>query len=196
MYTPGHHTGGISLAHPSSPDFRGFVSVDVETSGPSPSRHSLLSIGACLVDDPGVTFYVELKPTGRDAEPEAMAIHGLSLERLEAEGVPPETAMSSFEVWITDRIPPSHPPVLVSYNAPFDWMFVADYFHRTLGRCPFGHTALDLRSLYFGLAAKTWRSIRFADLAREFLGARQLTHHALEDAQLQAELFRAMLTGN
>jgi hypothetical protein len=36
------------------------VSVDVETSGPAPGRYSLLAIGACLVDNPGHSFYVEL----------------------------------------------------------------------------------------------------------------------------------------
>jgi ribonuclease T len=178
-----------------SPDFRGFVSVDVEASGPSPSRHSLLALGACLVDDPSIAFYIELKPTSLLFEPEAMAVHGLSMEQLEASGSPIETAMASFEAWVQDN-PADHPPVFVSYNAPFDWMFVADAFHRTLGRNPFGHTALDVRSVFFGLTAEPWRQIRFADLARRYLDSRRLTHHALEDAQLQAELFRAMMAGD
>ena len=38
------------------------ISVDVEASGPSPSTGSLLSIGACLVDDLDVAFYRELQP--------------------------------------------------------------------------------------------------------------------------------------
>ncbi len=37
------------------------ISVDVEASGPSPSVGSLLSIGACLVDDLDVAFYRELR---------------------------------------------------------------------------------------------------------------------------------------
>ena len=39
-----------------------FISVDVETSGPYPERYSLLSIGACVVENPDEGFYIELKP--------------------------------------------------------------------------------------------------------------------------------------
>jgi ribonuclease T len=39
-----------------------YVSVDVETAGPSPSRHALMAIGACLVADPEQGFYAELQP--------------------------------------------------------------------------------------------------------------------------------------
>ena len=38
------------------------VSVDIEASGPSPSHGSMLSIGACLVEDPQTGIYLELKP--------------------------------------------------------------------------------------------------------------------------------------
>ena len=38
------------------------ISVDVETSGDSPSTGSLLSVGACLVADPTSGIYLELKP--------------------------------------------------------------------------------------------------------------------------------------
>ena len=57
-----------------------FVSVDIEASGPSPSIGSLLSIGACLVDDPSVDFYVELKPIdGHDWDDHAETVHELSI---------------------------------------------------------------------------------------------------------------------
>ncbi len=53
----------------------GYVSVDVETSGPTPAGYSLLSIGACLVADPGREFYVELQPIpGLRALPEALEV--------------------------------------------------------------------------------------------------------------------------
>ena len=41
------------------------ISVDVETSGPSPTTGSLLSVGACLVDDPERAFYRELLAPGK-----------------------------------------------------------------------------------------------------------------------------------
>src|SRR5262245_30111528 len=118
------------------------ISVDVETAGPSPSRYALLSIGACLVDRPDEQYYVELQPTHLLEDPEAAAVHGLSLERLQAEGVEPEAAMAGFEQWVLQVTPDAAKAIFVGFNAAFDWMFVADYFHRYLGRNPFGHAPL------------------------------------------------------
>ena len=59
-----------------------YISVDVETAGPSPSNYSLLSIGACSVDDPSVSFYIELKPIHSNISPEAIKVHGLDLDTL------------------------------------------------------------------------------------------------------------------
>jgi hypothetical protein len=42
-----------------------FISVDVETAGPIPGDYSLLSIGACVVDEPSQTFSCELQPINR-----------------------------------------------------------------------------------------------------------------------------------
>ena len=39
-----------------------YISVDVETAGPTPGDYAMISIGACLVDEPQRGFYVELKP--------------------------------------------------------------------------------------------------------------------------------------
>jgi DNA polymerase III epsilon subunit-like protein len=63
-----------------------FVSVDVETSGPIPGEYSMLSIGACLVDAPETTFERLLKPLNRNADPEALAVTGFSLQQLEQSG--------------------------------------------------------------------------------------------------------------
>ena len=51
-----------------------YISVDVETAGPSPSQYSLLSIGACLVSRPEKSFYIELQPVNDKMLPEALAI--------------------------------------------------------------------------------------------------------------------------
>jgi len=167
--------------------------VDVETAGPNPSQYSLLSIGACLVADPQCTFYVELEPVNDNASPEALAVAGLSLEELSERGLPPAEALARFEGWLKAEIPSGQRPILVAFNAPFDWMFVNDYFYRFLGRNPFGHTALDLKAFYMGLTGVVWRETTMRYVAARYLGGRRLTHHALRDAQDQAELFQKML---
>ena len=133
-----------------------FISVDVETAGPHPSHHALLSIGACLAFHPAHTFYVELQPDQPAAVPEALAISRLLLSELAERGQPPAEALVQVEAWIREQTPAGGRPVFVAFNAPFDWMFVADYFHRYLGRNPFGHNALDLKALYMGLTGTRW----------------------------------------
>jgi DNA polymerase III epsilon subunit-like protein len=175
------------------PDLRAYVSVDIETSGPSPSLHALLAIGACSVADLSRTFYVELKPTSPRVEAEAIAVHGLSLEELSRSGLDRPEAMRRFEAWTLALVPAGAAPVFVSYNAPFDWMFINDAFHGTLGRNPFGHAALDIRALYMGQSGEPWETIRLNDLLDRHLRGRRLSHNALEDARDQAALLRALL---
>ena len=57
------------------------------------------------------------------------------------------TRWSSFATWVDDACA-GRTPIFVGFNAPFDWMFVADYFWRYLGRNPFGISALDLKSYF------------------------------------------------
>ena len=187
MRVPGF-TGGALKAQREA-----YVSVDVETAGPNPSQYSLLSIGACLVIDPQRAFYVELQPVSDDATPEALAVSGLSLEELAERGLPPTEALARFEDWLKTEIPSDQQPIFVAFNAPFDWMFVSDYFHRFLGRNPFGYTALDLKAFYMGLIGVAWSETTMRHVAARYLSGRQLAHHALRDAQDQAELFQKML---
>ncbi len=170
------------------------VSVDVEASGPSPSTGSLLSIGACLVEDPAIEIYLELKPLpDRPWGDEAERVHGLDRARLENEGLIPKTAMDQLAAWLVDACG-SRRPVFVGFNAPFDWMFVADYFYRYLGRNPFGVSALDLKSYYMGReAVARWAETRRTNVD-DLLGLDpDHSHHALDDARGQAAIARALL---
>jgi ribonuclease T len=171
-----------------------YVSVDVETSGPNPGGYSLLSIGACIAFEPAETFYVELQPVSDAFTPEALATGGLDLEHLRAHGVPPDRAMRDFADWVARCTPHDEEPVFVAFNAPFDWMFVADYFHRFLGRNPFGYKALDIKALYMGANGAPWSATGFRHVAAHAgIEQRSLTHNALEDAVVQAALLRSVL---
>jgi DNA polymerase III epsilon subunit-like protein len=169
-----------------------YISVDVETAGPNPSQYSLLTIGACTIQERQSTFYVEIKPVNMNSVPEALAISRLSMERLAERGLEPAEAMRNFEAWLKAEVPAGQKPLFVSFNAPFDWMFVCDYFHRFLGRNPFGHTALDIKAYYMGMKSVSWEETTMREVGQRYLGERQLTHHALRDAMDQAEIFRKM----
>ncbi|MCI0520365.1 MAG: 3'-5' exonuclease [Chloroflexi bacterium] len=170
-----------------------YISVDIETAGPNPAHYSLLTIGACLVGAHPNTFYVELKPVNMHALPEALAVSRLSMQRLAERGMEPGEAMRQFETWVKEVVPAGSQPVFVAFNAAFDWMFVNDYFYRYLGRNPFGHSALDIKSLYMGVSGVAWAETTMTRVAARYLGDRQLTHHALRDAMDQAEIFSRVL---
>jgi DNA polymerase III epsilon subunit-like protein len=169
------------------------ISLDIEASGPSPGVGSLLSIGACLVDDPDVAIYLELKPLpDRGWEHEAERVHGLDRKHLDEFGLEPADAMRQLESWVEQAADGAR-PVFVGFNAPFDWMFVADYFWRYLGRNPFGISALDLKSYYMARHdVDRWSETRRQNVDERLELEPDHSHQALEDARGQARLARLL----
>lgn len=169
-----------------------FISIDVETAGPIPGEYSMLSIGACLVDDPSRTFACELKPINGNAVAAAIEVSGQSLERLQETGIEPASAMADFADWIAD-VTGEAVPVFVGFNAPFDWSFVNYYFHRFMSNNPFGFTAIDIKALWMGVTGGKWADTRSSRIAEALRPKLHGDHDALHDALYQAELFRLVL---
>ncbi len=135
-------------------------------------------------------LYIELQPVTGHATPGALAITGLSMEVLADTGRRHRRRRwSNSRTGPSRAVPVAHRPVFVALNAPFDWMFVNDYFHRCLQRIPFGHSALDIKAFYMGMTGVHWAQTSMRSLAGRYLGGRKLTHHALQDAKDQAEIF-------
>jgi ribonuclease T len=170
-----------------------YISVDIETAGPNPSDYAMLAIGACRTDQPDVSFYVELKPDRDAIHPSALEISGLDFDRLKREGIPPRDAMQAFERWLLEQTPGHESLIFVAFNAAFDWMFVADYFHRYLSHNPFGHRALDIKALYMGVHGVDWEATSMADVTRKLGITIQLTHNARKDALDQAFIFNTLI---
>jgi DNA polymerase III epsilon subunit-like protein len=170
------------------------ISVDVEASGPSPGTGSLIAIGACLVHDIDATFYRELLPIpGLPWDRSAERVHGLSRTHLAEHGEEPAVVMAAFVDWVAG-VSGEGVPVFVGFNAPFDWMFVADYLHRFTGGNPFGYSALDLKAVYLA----RHRVARWAETTKRHIQvvhpvALAHTHQALDDARMQALLAVALL---
>ena len=168
-----------------------FISVDVETAGPTPSDYAMVSIGACLVDDPARGFYKEMKPDREAVVESALKVSGLDWQHLHEHGAEAGAAMREFAAWVRDVVPPqTHRAVFVGFNAVFDWMFVSEYFVRYGIENPFGHGGLDIKSYYVGMMGSTWEQTSMRHLSPKYLAGRPLSHNALGDARDQAELFR------
>lgn len=169
-----------------------YISVDVEASGPIPGEYSMLSIGACLVRDIHEGFYAELRPISDRYVSEALEVSGLSLPRLREHGIDPQETMASLRDWIKN-VCADRRPVFVGFNASFDWSFVNWYFHVFLKENPFGIGGVDIKAYYMGLAGSEWGDTTSSKLPSAFQSSRSQTHHALEDAQAQAEIFKKLL---
>ncbi len=180
-----------------------YVSVDIEASGPIPALYDMLSFGAVRVERVGDRYvptddeiYVELQPTYGGVQSSAMKVHGLSLERLAAEGLPIKEAAARIDAWVSRSATPDDPPIFVGYCANFDWAFVNDMFLRYRKQNPFGYKALDIRALAMGILGFSWLELSqetiLPALGLEPLDPK-LAHNALEDARHQARILCALL---
>ncbi len=169
-----------------------YISVDIEAAGPVPGEYSMLSLGACVVTAPEITFYTEFKPINDHFVQAALKVGGLTLEQLAITGRPPAEAMRDFDHWIREAAK-SWTPVFVGFNASFDWAFVNWYFHVFLGENPFGIGALDIKAYYMGFAGCLWGETTSSQLPRQFQPTHRPTHNALDDAIVQAQIFKKLL---
>jgi len=165
------------------------ISVDVETSGPTPSSGSLIAIGACPVDRLDVTFYRELSPDPAIPwDHRTEEAHRLTRTYLEAHGVDARDAIRSFAEWVKTTAE-GRTPVMVGVNVSFDWMFLADYLVRYVGHNPFGIAPLDLKSLFMGkYAVERWADTTKLAMLRHVTVELPHTHNALDDARMQAQI--------
>lgn len=181
-----------------------YISVDIEADGPIPGPYSMLSLGAAVagvqdadgftaVDPERHTFYRELRPISEEFVPEALAVSGLDRERLRKEGLDPALALAQFTHWVRE-VGGDAQPVMCGYPASYDWTFLYWYLIRFTGASPFDHSGcLDTKTLYATKAGLRLRAVAKGTMPRELLSRRRHTHHALDDAVEQAELFANLM---
>jgi DNA polymerase III epsilon subunit-like protein len=160
-----------------------YIIVDVEADGPIPAEYSMVSFGAVLFDESLATsFYGRTRPISERWLPEALAVSGFSHEE-HLTFDEPAAVMTEFDAWLNRNS--KGRPVFVSDNVAFDWQFINYYFHRFLGRNPFGFSGRRIGDLYAGLMrdaskATEWKKLRVT----------KHTHNPVDDAHGNAEALR------
>lgn len=177
-----------------------YVSTDIETDGPIPGPHSMLSFAsaAFLADKRLVgTFEANLNTlegaSGHPetmawwaTEPDAWAAHRSNLQD-------PEPAMKAYLAWVKS-LPGK--PVFVGYPATFDFLFVYWYLIRFTGESPFSFSALDIKSYAMAVMKTDFRETAKKRMPKEWFDNLPHTHKALDDALGQGALFCNILAAN
>lgn len=155
-----------------------YVMVDIESDGPIPGDYSMVCFGAVIVE-PGLTrtFYGRLRPISDRFVPGALEVSGFSREETLAFN-DPKQVMEAFDRWLAANA--GGRPTFVSDNNGFDWQFINWYFHHFLGKNRFGHSSMNLGSLYKGLVKDTFKNFKHLRQTRH-------THDPVDDARGNAE---------
>jgi hypothetical protein len=177
-----------------------YVSTDVETDGPIPGPHSMLSFASVAFDEHGTelasfTRNLETLP-GASGHPRTMQWWAENEEAWDAcrtEQAPVDDAMRSYVEWV--RGLPSK-PVFVAYPAGFDFLFMYWYMLRFVGESPFSHSALDIKTYAMAVLKKPYRSSAKRNMPKRWFPEAPHTHVALDDAREQGLLFINMLKEN
>jgi 3' exoribonuclease, RNase T-like len=175
-----------------------YVSTDVEVDGPAPGIHSLLSFGSAAFLEDGTcvgTFTANLETLpGSTPDPATVAWwaqHPEAFRACRADPRPPAEVMDRYVAWL-EGLP--HRPVFVGFPAGFDFTFIYWYLMRFVGRSPFSHYAIDIRTFAMAtLGCEYYQCTKTQYVALGLLRPQPHTHHALEDALVQGELFCNLL---
>jgi len=162
-----------------------FIIVDVESDGPIPAEFSMVCFGAVLFDEAlDKSFYGQTRPISERFVPEALAISGFSREH-HLGFDEPKVVMEKFEAWLQQQS--QGYPVFVSDNLAFDWQFINYYFHRFLGRNPFGFSGRRIGDIYAGLMKDAQRATEW----KKYRVTRH-THNPVDDARGNAEALKKL----
>lgn len=174
-----------------------FVSVDVETDGPIPGPHSMLSIGAVAfteADGEIGRWTANLLPlpgaAPHPATADWWARQPAAAAAVAVDQQDPAEAVAAFAAWL-DALPGW--TICVAAPTGFDFTFVYWYLHRFLGRSPFGRESIDLRTVAWGLLGGDHHTIHKKTLKHHWPVQQAHTHIAIDDAAEQGELFMKVL---
>lgn len=188
-----------------------YFSIDVETDGPIPGRHSMVSFGITVAgvgngvdyvafdQDEAPSFYITIKPIpGNETIDDALRVSapaGLTVDQWRTQltefGAEPAEAMNAAYAFIRDNTPKDERAVMVAWPITFDFPWMYHYFE-TYGDegSPFGYSsALDIKGLFAAVMQQPIRHAIKKNLPPHLRSKRLHTHHPLDDAREQAEVF-------
>jgi hypothetical protein len=174
---------------------------DIETDGPIPGPHSMLSFASAAYSDAGellATFSINLEclegAKGHHKTMKWWATEPQAWAACRADLQPADVAMKQYVQWIQSICKKDTSPVFVGYPAGFDFTFIFWYLIRFTGDSPFSWSALDMKTMAMSLTDLPYKQAIKPRLPKEWLPPDlPHTHIALDDALEQGAIFCAML---
>lgn len=177
-----------------------YISTDIESDGPIPGPHSMLSLGSAAYSADKTllsTFSANLETLdGAQADPETAQWWAGQPEAWAAcrrDPQPPAAVMHDYVRWIRSL---GGKPVFVAYPAGFDFLFVYWYLIRFTGESPFSHSALDIKTYAMAVLKTDYRRSTKRNMPKQWFDPLPHTHVAVDDAIEQGALFCNMLRHN
>jgi hypothetical protein len=174
-----------------------YFSTDIESDGPIPGPHSMLSFASAAMSPAGEllsTFSANLELlAGAAPDPRTAEFWSKNAEAYNATRVDPRPAsvvMPEYVAWV-ESLPGK--PVFTGYPVTFDFMFVYWYMIRFAGRSPFSHSALDIKTYAMVLLNLPYRDSTKRNMPKAWFPDRPHTHIALDDAIEQGLLLANMM---
>lgn len=179
------------------------IVVDIETSGTSPYKHSILSIGAVDFSNPERQFYQECQiEKDKEYTEEALNVNGFKKEELtDPKKKTLESVLNEFIVWIQ----PVKDKTIGGHNVNFDANFLNYSFKKYNINFSFGHRVIDTHSLVYASLlsrhidppTKNEKTDINSDYVFNYAGLppEPKPHNALNGAKMEAEALSRLILG-
>ncbi len=159
-----------------------YIIVDVESDGPCPGLYSMHEFGAVVVGT-RESFHSLIR-ADKDASWNQEALDVCNRTREETLSFPePSIVIPLFVKWLKSfntRL------IFVSDNNGYDWQFINYYLWKYAKENPFGHSSMNLGSLYKGLSRDMRANFKFLRKTKH-------DHNALNDCIGNAEAMETIL---
>jgi len=174
-----------------------YISTDVEADGKIPGLSSMLSFGSAAYTENKKlisTFTANLHQLpNAQPDPETMAWWKTQPEAWKAcreSPKDPDVMMKNYYHWLNSF---KMKPVFVGYPAAYDFMWIYWYLIKFVGKSPFSHSALDIKTMAMVMLKKPYRKSFKKSMPKRWFDDLPHTHKALDDAIEQGALFCNML---
>jgi len=170
-----------------------YVATDIESNGPSPGHHSMLSFGS-VAFTPDKTIHATFTRNlhllqGAGEYPPTMAWWRTQQDAWRAcrtRPTPPKQAMLDYVAWLKNL--PGR-PIFVAHPVAFDYAYISWYLWEFTGEDPFELRALDICSFAAALLDRPVTQCTKEKMPKHWFDADFIhNHQALDDAMSYAKL--------